>query len=98
MKVRDPQSGRTLTISTTTPGVQFYSGNFLDGTQIGKDGFAYQKHAGFCLETQVCQGCTQDGDHLRRMALLLLLLLLLVGMLSLAAACICCFLSMHIAP
>lgn len=55
IKVRDPQSGRTLTISTTTPGVQFYSGNFLDGDQIGKDGFAYQKHAGFCLETQVCQ-------------------------------------------
>jgi len=51
--VRDPQSGRTMTISTTTPGVQFYSGNFLDGNQIGKGGFAYQKHAGFCLETQV---------------------------------------------
>ncbi|DBA85235.1 TPA: hypothetical protein ACH3X2_005938 [Trebouxia sp. C0005] len=52
IKVRDPQSGRTMTISTTTPGVQFYSGNFLDGNQIGKGGFAYQKHAGFCLETQ----------------------------------------------
>ena len=51
--MRDPQSGRTMTISTTTPGVQFYSGNFLDGNQIGKGGFAYQKHAGFCLETQV---------------------------------------------
>ena len=54
IKARDPKSGRTLTISTTTPGVQFYSGNFIDGTQIGKGGFAYQKHAGFCLETQVC--------------------------------------------
>ena len=53
IKARDPRSGRTLTISTTTPGVQFYSGNFIDGTQIGKGGFAYQKHAGFCLETQV---------------------------------------------
>ena len=53
IKVRDPQSSRTMTISTTTPGVQFYSGNFLDGNQIGKGGFAYQKHAGFCLETQV---------------------------------------------
>lgn len=52
MKARDPRSGRTLTISTTTPGVQFYSGNFLDGNQIGKGGVAYQKHAGFCLETQ----------------------------------------------
>lgn len=53
IKVRDPSSGRTMTISTTTPGVQFYSGNFLDGNQIGKGGFAYQTRAGFCLETQV---------------------------------------------
>ncbi len=56
IKVRDPGSGRTMTISTTTPGVQFYSGNFLDGNQIGKGGFAYQKRAGFCLETQVRLG------------------------------------------
>lgn len=53
IKVTDPASGRTMTIATTAPGVQFYSGNFLDGNQIGKGGFAYQKHAGFCLETQV---------------------------------------------
>ena len=58
--MRDPQSGRIMTISTTTPGVQFYSGNFLDGNQIGKDGFAYQKHAGFCLETQV--GLQRSGS------------------------------------
>ena len=53
IKVTDPASGRTMTIATTAPGVQFYSGNFLDGNQVGKGGFAYQKHAGFCLETQV---------------------------------------------
>jgi aldose 1-epimerase len=48
----DPGSGRTLTVSTTEPGVQFYSGNFLDGTKHGKYGVTYEKHAGFCLETQ----------------------------------------------
>lgn len=53
IKVKDASSGRTMTIFTTTPGVQFYSGNFLDGSQKGKGGFQYQKHAGFCLETQV---------------------------------------------
>lgn len=51
-KVVDPQSGRTLTVTTTQPGVQFYSGNFLDGTVHGISGAAYEKHAGFCLETQ----------------------------------------------
>ena len=51
-KVVDPASGRTLTVSTTEPGVQFYSGNFLDGTVHGASGAAYGKHAGFCLETQ----------------------------------------------
>jgi len=45
-------SGRTLTITTTEPGVQFYSGNFLDGTRTGKYGVTYPKYAGFCLETQ----------------------------------------------
>ena len=48
----EPTSGRTLTVTTTEPGVQFYSGNFLDGTRTGKFGVAYQKYAGFCLETQ----------------------------------------------
>jgi aldose 1-epimerase len=47
----DPKSGRTLEISTTQPGVQFYTGNFLDGTLTG-GGVTYQKHHGFCLETQ----------------------------------------------
>jgi aldose 1-epimerase len=51
-KAYDPTSGRTLTEMTTEPGVQFYSGNFLDGTKTGKYGVVYQKYAGFCLETQ----------------------------------------------
>jgi aldose 1-epimerase len=51
-RVTDPASGRVLEVSTTEPGVQFYSGNFLDGTVTGKGGRAYQKHAGFALETQ----------------------------------------------
>jgi aldose 1-epimerase len=51
-EVYDPGSGRTLTVSTTEPGVQFYSGNFLDGTKTGKFGVAYPIHAGLCLETQ----------------------------------------------
>ena len=52
VEVYDPASGRTLTVTTTQPGVQFYSGNFLDGTQHGKYGVAYDKYAGFALETQ----------------------------------------------
>ena len=51
-KLYDPRSGRQLEISTTQPGVQFYSGNFLDGTIHGKGGKAYNKHYGLCLETQ----------------------------------------------
>jgi aldose 1-epimerase len=48
----DPKSGRTLEVLTTEPGVQFYSGNFLDGSAKGKGGKAYQQRAAFCLETQ----------------------------------------------
>ncbi len=51
-KVVDPKTGRVLTVMTTEPGVQFYSGNFLDGTFHGKSGAAYGKHAALCLETQ----------------------------------------------
>ncbi|MGA8782670.1 MAG: galactose-1-epimerase, partial [Terracidiphilus sp.] len=50
--VTDPVSGRKLTEETTQPGVQFYTGNFLDGTFVGRHGIAYNKHWGFCLETQ----------------------------------------------
>jgi aldose 1-epimerase len=51
-RVHDPKSGRVLEIWTTEPGVQFYSGNQLDGTLIGKEGRVYGKHAGLCLEPQ----------------------------------------------
>ena len=48
----DPQSGRKLELLTTEMGVQFYSGNFLDGSLKGKGGVVYPKHAGLCLEAQ----------------------------------------------
>jgi aldose 1-epimerase len=51
-KVVDPASGRSLTVTTTQPGVQFYSGNFLAGATTGVSGHKYEKHFGFCLETQ----------------------------------------------
>ncbi|HEY6737329.1 MAG TPA: aldose epimerase family protein [Actinopolymorphaceae bacterium] len=50
--VLEPRSGRKLTVHTTEPGVQFYSGNFLDGTLLGTSGRAYRQGDGFCLETQ----------------------------------------------
>jgi aldose 1-epimerase len=50
--VREPKSGRVMDVLTSEPGVQLYTGNFLDGTITGKAGVAYQKHFGFCLETQ----------------------------------------------
>jgi aldose 1-epimerase len=50
--VFDPGSGRTLTVTTTEPGVQFYSGNFLNGKLTGKFGVAYPKNAALALETQ----------------------------------------------
>ena len=51
-RVYEPTSGRVLEVSTTQPGVQFYTGNFLDGTVTGKQGHVYQRRYGFCLETQ----------------------------------------------
>ncbi len=51
-KVREPESNRILEVYTTKPGIQFYTGNFLDNTIAGKSGKAYFPHAGFCLETQ----------------------------------------------
>lgn len=50
--VTEPTSGRVLKVHTTEPGVQFYSGNFLDGKQKGKGGVKYGQYGGFCLETQ----------------------------------------------
>ena len=51
-RVEEPGSGRVLEIWTDQPAIQLYTGNFLDGTVVGKGGKAYQKHFGFCLETQ----------------------------------------------
>ncbi len=48
----EPLSGRTMDVWTTEPGMQFYTGNFLDGTAIGKTGNPYQRRYGFCFETQ----------------------------------------------
>jgi aldose 1-epimerase len=51
-RVVEPETGRTLDIFTDQPGIQFYSGNFLDGTIHGKAGTVYAHRTGFCLETQ----------------------------------------------
>jgi aldose 1-epimerase len=51
-QVVDPLSGRQLEVLTTEPGLQFYSGNLLDGSATGKGGVRYAKYAGICLETQ----------------------------------------------
>ncbi len=51
-RVVEPTTGRRMEVLTTEPGIQFYSGNFLDGTITGKGGTVYQKRSGFCLETQ----------------------------------------------
>ena len=51
-RVRDPESGRVMEVHTEEPGIQFYSGNFLDSSLIGKGGNVYEYRSGFCLETQ----------------------------------------------
>ncbi len=51
-EVFEPKSGRVMKVSTDQPGIQFYSGNFLDGTLTGKGGKVYKQYHGFCLETQ----------------------------------------------
>ncbi|SPF42857.1 Aldose 1-epimerase [Candidatus Sulfotelmatobacter kueseliae] len=51
-RVYEPTTGRVLEVSTTQPAVQFYTGNFLDGTVTGKHGHVYQRRYGLCLETQ----------------------------------------------
>ena len=48
----EPSTGRTMEVWTTEPGMQFYTGNFLDGTLTGKSGKAYPRRSGFCFETQ----------------------------------------------
>ena len=57
-ELSDPVRGRRLTVFTTEPALQLYSGNFLCGER-GKGGIAYQKHSGICLETQHCP----DSPH-----------------------------------
>lgn len=51
-EVYDPSTGRVIQVLTDQPGVQLYTGNFLDGTQTGRGGKVYQYRSGFCLETQ----------------------------------------------
>jgi aldose 1-epimerase len=51
-RVSDPKSGRVLTLEANQPGVQFYTGNYLDGKTVGKGGAAYAQYAGLCLESQ----------------------------------------------
>ncbi len=51
-RVHEATTGRVMEVWTTQPGVQFYTGNFLDGTYIGKNGTVYNRRAGFCFETQ----------------------------------------------
>jgi len=51
-RVYEPSTGRVMEVWSTEPGLQFYSGNFLDGTIIGKDGKVYPRRSGFCMEPQ----------------------------------------------
>jgi aldose 1-epimerase len=51
-RVFDRKSGRILQVETTEPGMQFYTGNYLDGSDIGREGVPYMRRSGFCLETQ----------------------------------------------
>jgi len=51
-RVVNPASGRVLELFTTAPGMQFYSGNYINGASRGKNGWVYQKREGFCLEAQ----------------------------------------------
>jgi aldose 1-epimerase len=52
VRVYEPTSGRLMEVHTTEPGVQFYSGNFLDGSNVGKGGLAYEYRSALCLEPQ----------------------------------------------
>jgi aldose 1-epimerase len=51
-RVSEPKTGRVMEVFTTEPGIQFYTGNFLDGKQKGRGGVEYKKHGGLCLEAQ----------------------------------------------
>ena len=60
-EAREPRSGRCMVLECDAPGVQLYTGNFLNG-QKGKDGVVYGKHAGFCLETQHFPNCVNEPE------------------------------------
>ncbi|HUW41248.1 MAG TPA: aldose epimerase family protein [Rectinemataceae bacterium] len=60
-ELREPASGRRMTMATTMPGVQFYTGNFLSGIP-GKRGSTYGKHAGLCLETELFPDAPNQSD------------------------------------
>lgn len=60
--VHDPKSGRVLTLSSTQPGLQFYSGNFLDGTTVGKSGGVYRQGDAFVLEPQLFPDTPNQPD------------------------------------
>ena len=60
--VSDPVSGRVLEISTTMPGVQFYTGNFLDGSDVGRNG-SIGFRSGLCLETQYFPDSPNKPDY-----------------------------------
>lgn len=61
-RVEDPNSGRVMELLATGPGVQFYSGNFLDATSVGKTGRVYRQGDGLCLEPQVFPDSPNRGD------------------------------------
>ena len=59
----DPASGRVLEIRTDQPGIQLYTGNYLDGTLVGHGGKPYAFRSGLCLETQVTQTAQPPGEE-----------------------------------
>ena len=60
-RVLEPQTGRVMEVLTTEPGIQLYTGNFLDGSLTGKRGVVYRRHSAFCLETQHFPGSLQHA-------------------------------------
>ena len=62
-KLRDPKTGRTMELSTDQPGIQFYGGNFLDGSATGKSGVQYAHRTACCLETQFFPDSPNQQDN-----------------------------------
>lgn len=63
VRVTEPTSGRVLELRTSQPAIQFYSGNFLDGSLIGRDGVPITKRQGFCLEPQAYVDALNHPDY-----------------------------------